>query len=91
MFHLFQILCLRFIIMLAKLSPQYKFMFLLQNSDLRENDHIKHLFNQQTEGSWPDNRATQGPTISPKNQPPYSDHHRLPQLWRSITLVFKPL
>lgn len=77
--------------MLAKLSPQYKFMFLLQNSDLRGNDHIKHLFNQQTEGSWPDNRATQSSTISPKNQPPYSDHHRLPQLWRSITLVFKPL
>ena len=77
--------------MLTKLSPQYKFMFLLQNSDLRENDRIKRLFNQQTEGSWPDNGATQGPTTSPKNQPPYSDHHRLSQLWRSITLVFKLL
>ena len=31
----FRFYVLRFIIMLAKLSPQYKFMLLLQNSDLR--------------------------------------------------------
>ncbi|KAI4544091.1 hypothetical protein MG293_004357 [Ovis ammon polii] len=45
----------------------------------------------ETERSWPDSGAAQGPTISPKNQLPYSDHHQFPQLWRSTTLVFKPL
>lgn len=76
----------------SKIEPSVQVYALAAKFRLKEqNDHIKCLLNQQTERSWPDSGAAQGPTISPKNQLPYSDHHQLPQLWRSTTLVFKPL
>lgn len=50
--------------MLAKIEPSVQVYALAAKFRLKEqNDHIKCLLNQQTERSWPDSGAAQGPTF----------------------------